>query len=118
MLIAVQHNAWPMKSPSNPASGRSHVAQMIAVAQPISHIAAIIGPGCATHVAFADRSDATAAKAQPKMAAAMTDRKKEKTPRVMECAPVSRSRTRFAAPIIKMTNDATAIHFVHACGHQ
>ena len=48
-----------MNSPSKPPRGRSHVAQTIAVANPMSHIAAIIGPGCATQVAPADRSEAT-----------------------------------------------------------
>src|SRR5438445_7953416 len=106
-----------MKSPSKPARGRSHVAQTIAVANPMSHIAAIIGPGCATQVAPADRSEASDARAQPRTAAAITERKNEKTPRVIAFAPVSRSRARFAAPAMRTTNAAAAIHFVHACGH-
>src|SRR5258708_6621418 len=83
MLIAVQQSAWPMKSPSYPARGRSQVAQTIAIAHPINHIAVIIGAGCATHCAFVDRSDANDVRTPPTPGAPMMIRRIEKTPRVM-----------------------------------
>src|SRR5439155_22886523 len=102
-----------MSSPSKPARLRSTVATTIAVADPISHMAAITGPGCATQFAPADRREAAQAKAAPARAAPRTVRKNDATPRAIARALVRRSRMRIAARIRRIDRAFVAIHLDH-----
>src|SRR5947207_7986945 len=116
-LIATQQSAWPMNRPSNPPRAWNGVAQLIAVAAPISHIAAMIGPGCATQFAAGTRSDVSQPIAPPAIAAPRSVMKNEKTPDVTALAVVSASRMRRVAPKSTPMRAAIDIHSVHGCGH-
>src|SRR5438477_11734862 len=71
-LIAIQQSAWPMNRPSNPPRAWNGLAQVIAIAAPISHMAAMIGPGCATQFAAGTRSDVSQPITPPAIAAPRT----------------------------------------------
>ena len=84
MPMADQQSACPKKSPLTPAYAARRCATTIAISNPTSHAAAIIGPGWATHTAPYARSPESQLTARPATNAAMSDRKNPATPMVIE----------------------------------
>src|SRR5690349_6962546 len=118
MDMALQQIAAPRKRPSKPTRRRKMLASPMGVAAPVSHIAASDGPGWATQVAPAERSDAIHAAAAARIAAATIERTNHATPAVIAAVLVASSRMRTAAAESRTSSAPAAKKGVHGCRHQ
>src|SRR5258705_13053372 len=114
MAMADEQSAWPKKRPLTPAYAASRCATTIAISNPTSHAAAIIGPGCATQTAPCARSPESQLTATPTTNAAASDRKNPATPMVIDRGRV----LRWNAATSSSTNATMATASENCCGHQ